>query len=80
LCGKFKQDERAANVARVGKSNNAHKILMGKPSGKRPLGNCNFRSGIILKCFKETVGGYGEDLSALENGEFAGCWEQGEGP
>jgi hypothetical protein len=53
---------------------------MGKPSGKRQLGSCNFRNGIILKCFKETVGGYGEDLSALENGQVAGCWEQGEGP
>jgi hypothetical protein len=36
-----------------GTNKNAHKILVGKPEGKRPLGRPRRRWGIILKCILE---------------------------
>jgi hypothetical protein len=41
----------AGHVARMGKTRNAYRILVGKPEGKRPLGRprcrwvCNIKSG-----------------------------------
>jgi hypothetical protein len=41
---------RAGHAARTEhKKNNAYKILVGKPKGKKPIGRHRFRWGIILK-------------------------------
>jgi hypothetical protein len=39
----------AGHVARMGKKRNAYSILVGKPEGKRPLGNLDVRGRIILE-------------------------------
>jgi hypothetical protein len=36
-------DDRQGNVARVGETTNAYRILVGKPEGKRPLGRPRHR-------------------------------------
>jgi hypothetical protein len=49
----------AGHVARMGKKRDAHRILVGRPEGRRPLGRPRHRRGIILKCIfkKWDVGG-----------------------
>jgi len=39
----------AGHVARIGEMRNAYKMLVGKPEGKRPLGNVGVDKRIILK-------------------------------
>jgi len=39
----------AGHVARVGESRGAHRVLVGKPEGKKPLGNPGVGGRIILK-------------------------------
>jgi len=39
----------ADHLARVGESRGAHRVSVGKPEGKKPLGNSGVRGRIILK-------------------------------
>ena len=36
--GKIQTNERAGHVARMGEDRGVHRVLVGKPEGKRPLG------------------------------------------
>ena len=37
-CGKIEKNKVAGHVARMGEGRGVHRVLVGKPEGKRPLG------------------------------------------
>jgi hypothetical protein len=43
----------AGHVARMGEKRNTYRLLMGKPEGKRPLGNQDVGGWIILRLILE---------------------------
>jgi hypothetical protein len=56
-------------VARMGKDRGVHRVLVGKPEGKRPLGRPRRRWGIILRwIFRNLEGVVGTGWSLLRIG------------
>jgi hypothetical protein len=51
----------AGNVVRIGEKGNAHRILVGKPEGKRPLGRPRRRSVDNIKMNLRGTGWDGMD-------------------
>jgi hypothetical protein len=48
----------AGHVARMGKDRGVHRMLMGKPEGKMPLGRPRCRWGDNIKIDLQEVGGF----------------------
>jgi hypothetical protein len=46
-----------------GEKNNAHRMLVGKPKGKKPLGRPRYRWKDNVKMDLNTMGWYGLDIS-----------------
>jgi hypothetical protein len=53
----------AGHVARMGKTRNAYRILVGKPEGKRQLGRPRYRWVDNIKTDLREMGWYGLDRS-----------------
>jgi hypothetical protein len=51
----------AGHVARIGETRNAHRILVGKRQGKRPLGRPRRRRVDIIKMYIREIGWDGRD-------------------
>ena len=52
----------AGHVARMGEDRRVHRVLVGKPEGKRPLGRPRRRREDILRCiFRKLEGSWGLD-------------------
>jgi hypothetical protein len=58
---KSKRIRWSGHVARMGEKRNAHRILVGKPEGKRPLGRSRRRSVNNIKMDRREIGWYGLD-------------------
>ena len=63
------------HVARIGERSGVYMVLVGKPEGKRPLGNPRHRweDNINMDLQEVGCGGYGLDRSGSGLGEVAGC-------
>ena len=61
--GKIEKNETGAgNVARKGEGRGVHRVLVGKPEGKRPLGDPDVDGRIILRwIFRKWEGLWGLD-------------------
>jgi hypothetical protein len=63
----------AGHVARMGEDRGVHRVLVGKPKGKRPLGNQDVDGRIILKwIFRKLEGVVGTGSSWLTIGTGGG--------
>ena len=63
----------ARHVARMGEGRGVHRVLVGKPEGKRPLGRPRRRWGIILRwIFRKWEGVVGTGWSCLRIGTGGG--------
>jgi hypothetical protein len=63
----------AEQVARMGEERGVHRVLVGKPEGKRPLGNPDVDGTIILRCmFRKLEGVVGTGWSWLRIGTGGG--------
>ena len=47
----------AGHVARMGEGRGVHRVLVGKPEGKRPMGRTRLRCDDIIKMDLQEVGG-----------------------
>ena len=47
----------AGHVARMGEGRGVHRVLVGRPEGKRPLGKPRHRWEDIIKMYLQEVGG-----------------------
>jgi hypothetical protein len=54
---KSRQMRRAGHVARIGEDRGVHRVLVGKPEGKRPLGRPRGRLEDNVKLDLQEVGG-----------------------
>jgi hypothetical protein len=54
---KSRRMRRAGHVARMGEERGVHRVLVGKPEGKRPLGRPRRRWEDYIKMDVEEVGG-----------------------
>ena len=74
--GKKKKSRRmrwAGHVARMGEDRGVHRVLMGKPEGKRPLGRPRLDGRIILRwIFRKLEGVVGTGWSWLRIGAGGG--------
>jgi hypothetical protein len=58
----------AGHVARIGKERGVHRVLVGKPEGKRPLGRPRRRSEDNIKMdFQEVGGGRGDRMELAQD-------------
>jgi hypothetical protein len=57
----------AVHVARMGEGRDVHRVLVGKPEGKRPLGRPRRRWEDNIRMDLQEVGGYGEEPLGSEN-------------
>jgi hypothetical protein len=63
----------AGHVARMGEDRGVHRVLVGKPEGKRPLGRPRRRwEGHIKKDLQKVGGGRGDGWSWLRTGTGGG--------
>jgi len=62
----------AGNVARMGERCSVHRVLVGKPEGKRPLGRTRRRWEDNIKMDLQEVGCWGMDW--LELAQYRGSW------
>jgi hypothetical protein len=68
----------AGHVERMGEGRGVHRVLVGKPKGKRPLGRPRRRWDNIKMYFQEVGGGYGDWIElAQDRGQVAGTCESG---
>ena len=69
----------AGHVAHMGEGRGVHKVLVGKPEGKRPLGRPRRRWEDNIKRNLQKVGGglWGMDGVGSGQGEVAGTCEYG---
>ena len=68
----------AGHVARMGKGRCVHRVLVGKPDGKRPLGRPRRRWEDNIKMDLQEVGGGGDWMElAQDKGQVAGTCEYG---
>jgi hypothetical protein len=51
----------AGNVPRMGENRNVHRIFVGKPEGKRPLGRRRYRTVNNIKMYLRQIGWGGMD-------------------
>ena len=71
----------AGRVARMGERRGAHKALVGKPVGMRPLGRPRRRKEDNIKMDLRELGWrHGLDQSGSGQGQVAGCCEYGDEP
>ena len=71
--GKIEKNEMAGHVARMGEGRGVHRVLVGKPEGKRPLGRPDVDGRIILKwIFRKWEGVVGTGRSWLRIGTGGG--------
>jgi hypothetical protein len=65
----------AGHVARMGQERGVHRVLVGKPEGKRPLGDPDVDGRIILRwMFRQLEGVVGTGWSWLRIGTGGGHW------
>ena len=57
----------AGHVARMGEGRGVHKVLVGKPEGKRPLGRPRRRWEDIKMDPQEVGGGYGDWMELAQD-------------
>jgi hypothetical protein len=57
-----KEDEKSRRVKRMGENNNAYRILVGNPEGKRPLGRPRRRLVDNIRMNFRQIGSGGMDL------------------
>ena len=62
---KSRRMRRAGHVARMGEGRGVHRVLVGKPEGKRPLGRPRRRWDDNIKMDLKEVGGGFEDWMEL---------------
>ena len=62
---KFRRMRWAGHVARLGEGRDVHRVLVGKPEGKRPLGRPRRRWEDNIKMDHQEVGGGCEDWMEL---------------
>jgi hypothetical protein len=63
----------AGYVARMGEGRGVHRVLVGKPEGKRPLGDLDVDGRIILRwIFRKWEGAVGTGRSGLRIGTGGG--------
>jgi hypothetical protein len=55
----------AGHVARMGEDRGVHRVLVGKPEGKRPVGRAGRRGGGNIKMDPQEVGGGRGDWTEL---------------
>jgi hypothetical protein len=79
ISDQVKEDEMYGHVARMDAMKNAHKILVGKPEAKRPLGRptCGWEDNIRTSCRLDVSGsgqrpvaGCHEPSGSLKGGEL----------
>ena len=71
----------AGHVARMGEGRGVHRVLIGKPEGKRPLGDPDVDGRIILRwIFGKWEGVVGTGWSWLRIGTLAGACGYGDEP
>ena len=71
----------AGHVARMGEGRGVHRILVGKPEGKRPLGRPRRRWEDNIKMDLEVGGGCGDWMElAQDRDRWRGTCEYGEEP
>ena len=58
--GKIKKNEVGGALAHMGEGRGVHRVLVGKPKGKRPLGRPKLRWEDNIKMALEEVGGGGD--------------------
>jgi hypothetical protein len=64
---------RAGNLALIGEGRGVHRVLVGKPEGKRPLGRPDVDGRIILRgIFRKWEGVVGTGWSGLRIGTGGG--------
>jgi len=69
------------HVARMGQGRVVHRVLVGRPEGKRPLGRPRRRWGIILRwIFRKWAGVVRTGWIWLRIGQVAGTCEYGDEP
>jgi hypothetical protein len=65
---KSRRMKRAGHVARMGEGRDVHRVLVGKPEGKRPLGRPRRRWEDNIKMdLEEVVGGCGDWMERAED-------------
>jgi len=70
---KSRRKRWAEHVARMREGRGVHRVLVGKPEGKRPLGDLNVDGRIILRCiFRNWEGVVGTGWSWLRTGTGGG--------
>jgi hypothetical protein len=62
---KFRRERWAGHVALMGEERGVHRVLVGKPEGKRPLGRSRCRLKDNMKMNLQEVGGGCEDWMEL---------------
>ena len=68
LCGgKIELNEGAGHVARMGEGRGVHRVLVGKPEGKRPLGKPRRRWEDNIKMDLQEVGGGGDWMELAQD-------------
>jgi len=68
----------AGHVARMGKARGVHRVLIGKPDGKKPLGRPRCRWEDYIKTFRKWEGVLGTGWSWFRIGQVAGTYEYGD--
>ena len=72
---------QTGHVARMGEKRGVFRVLVGKPEGKRPLGNLGVDGRIILRwIFRKRGRNYGLDRAGSGWGQVAGICECGNEP
>jgi hypothetical protein len=67
----IKQNEVIGSCGKFG-----DRVLVGKPEGKRPLGNPRDNGSVILKWFfKKWDGGHGQNSSCSGQGQVGGAYD-----
>jgi hypothetical protein len=66
----------------MGEERKVHKVLVGKPEGKRPFGRPRHRweDGIRMDLRETGLGGCGLDSTGSGQGPVAGCYKYGDEP
>ena len=65
--GKIEKNETAGHVARMGEGRGVHRVLVGKPEGKRPLGRPRPRWEDNIKMDLREVGGGGDWIELAQD-------------
>jgi hypothetical protein len=68
--GKIKENEMGGHVAHMGEGRGVHRVLVGKPEGKRPMGRprCRLEDNITMD-LQEVGGGCGDWVELAQDRE-----------